>query len=270
MLAIQDSKKEYDLKLAVWHHSIQGMPEQTDYMDVDRVLELANHGFRLGFHGHQHKTQVLPQTVKHPTEATLVVVSAGSLCVGAKEIPYGERRQYNIIEIDSNFQKVRVHVRQMTQGRAFGPRLVEDFGGNSYIDIALSPEITAVGTARNAQVLRIRRTVLEAEQALASGEPDEAIQLLEPIRSELEEHGRRLFLQALERAENWEGLCENFGSPKSVDELVAIVNAYCHLRNFEAAESALDRNCASLGLQEPTTNDLRQRISAERGLVHDH
>ena len=84
---MKDSGKVFDLHMAVWHHSIEGPPYRTDYMDVDIVRGMIGRGFRLGLHGHQHKTQVSPHEVCLPDREKMVVVSAGSLCAGTGDLP---------------------------------------------------------------------------------------------------------------------------------------------------------------------------------------
>lgn len=263
-LKITEANKEFDLKIAVWHHSIHGAPEQIDYMDVDRVFEMVNHGFRLGLHGHQHKTSVFPQHIKSPSDATMFVVSAGSLCVGARELPYGERRQYNIIEIAEDFRSVTVHVRQMGDGHAFGPRLVEDFGGNSYIKFELDPELTLVGTQRDPITERNRTMVMEAERALGARNFEDAISFLTPLDAEPTGHARRLLLQAFENSARFSEIIDRFVPPQSADELVAVVNASIKGRQFDTASTILHEYGGTVGMAQPQLEELRQLIAAEQ------
>ena len=61
-------------------------------------------GFRLGLYGHQHKAQVAPHQVWLPDQERMAVVSAGSLCAGASDLPTGTFRQYNVLEIAEDFR----------------------------------------------------------------------------------------------------------------------------------------------------------------------
>ena len=47
------------LRIAVWHHNVEGLPAHSDYMDPDLLQNLIDRGFSLGFHGHQHRSQFL-------------------------------------------------------------------------------------------------------------------------------------------------------------------------------------------------------------------
>jgi hypothetical protein len=46
-MALRDAGRSYDLRMAVWHHSIQGPPIRADYMDASQVQEMIGHGFQL-------------------------------------------------------------------------------------------------------------------------------------------------------------------------------------------------------------------------------
>jgi hypothetical protein len=54
-LRLDDTGSLFDLRMAVWHHSIDGPPHRTDYMDVEIVRGMIGRGFRLGLYGHQHR-----------------------------------------------------------------------------------------------------------------------------------------------------------------------------------------------------------------------
>src|SRR5262249_34600404 len=98
-LALNDSGHVFDLRMAVWHHSIEGAPYRTDYMDANIVRSMIGGGFRLGLHGHQHKAQAGAQQVWLSNQERMAVASAGSLCAGTRELPTGTYRQYNLLEI---------------------------------------------------------------------------------------------------------------------------------------------------------------------------
>ena len=101
---------EGSLRLAVWHHNIEGSPLQVDYMDPDTVQNFIDGGFSLGFHGHQHKPQYLNTRFRYGSDGRITVISAGTLCGGAA---YGFRRAYNIVELDTETMSGYLHVREM-------------------------------------------------------------------------------------------------------------------------------------------------------------
>lgn len=110
---------DYELQVAVWHHSIQGPPLHSDYMDASQVQEMIGHGFQLGLHGHHHLASTSTQYVHLDESRSMAVVGAGSLCAGANQLPRGENRQYNLIVIEDDFVSARIHAREMGEGDQF-------------------------------------------------------------------------------------------------------------------------------------------------------
>ena len=101
---------EKRLRVAVWHHNVEGSPAHSDYIDPDLIQNLIDRGFSLGFHGHQHRPQYIDTRFRHGPDRTITVISAGTLCGGAS---FGHRRAYNVVELDTGNMKGRLHVREM-------------------------------------------------------------------------------------------------------------------------------------------------------------
>jgi Calcineurin-like phosphoesterase len=116
---LRDIPHSYDLRLAVWHHSIHGPPMQDDYMEIGQIHEMVGLGFHLGMHGHQHVAEATTQYIHLNESQAMAVVSAGSLCAGSNELPRGVNRQYNLIVIEDDMRRARVHVREMAEGGQF-------------------------------------------------------------------------------------------------------------------------------------------------------
>lgn len=98
------------LRIAVWHHNTEGPPAHSDYVDPDIVQNLIDRGFSLGFHGHQHRPQYIDTRFRHGTDRKITVISAGTLCGNAS---FGYRRAYNVVELDTDTTRGRLHVREM-------------------------------------------------------------------------------------------------------------------------------------------------------------
>ena len=101
------------LLLATWHHNTQGGPLQNDYMDPDILQSMIDCGFSIGFHGHQHRPHYIEEKYQFGTEKRMVLISAGTLCAGSSEIPSGERRAYNILELAPLQLTAKLHQRRM-------------------------------------------------------------------------------------------------------------------------------------------------------------
>ena len=98
---------------AVWHHNTAGPPKHSDYLDSDVLQVLIDSGFSLGFHGHQHKAQFIDERFRFGSDWKITIISAGTICGGAGALPSGQRRSYNVVEIDTESHSGVLHVRAM-------------------------------------------------------------------------------------------------------------------------------------------------------------
>lgn len=259
-LDLKDLGKVHDLRIAVWHHGIEGSPYRNDYMDVDVVRGMIGRGFRLGLHGHQHKAQAIAREIRLPDQERMAVVGAGSLCAGAYDLPVGTHRQYNVLEIAEDFCSVRVHVRAMMVANLFSRLPLIEFGGKSYFDLDWKPPQNAVGGKIN--VLKIRKDALinEAEAEIKAGNATQAITILKSL-DELSpgSYERQLYLNALVAVQDWEEIVAVVEPPTTIEELVRRFDAHCRLQDFVNATNVLDRFSQSLGLSESLETELRKR-----------
>jgi hypothetical protein len=262
-LELNDSGEIFDLRMAVWHHSIEGPPYRTDYMDVEIVRGMIGRGFRLGLYGHQHKTQVAPHQVWMPDQERMAVISAGSLCAGASDLPTGTFRQYNVLEIAEDFKSVRVHVRSMSVANLFSRGQLPDFGGASFADLDWKPPQNVVGGVIDTDAARWRVAIEEAELASKSGKPEHAIEILGHLDRPPGSYERQLFLSAATEAKQWAAVIEATDPPSTIDELIQRVEACNRLGNYPAATASLDKYSQQLHLDHAQETELRQRISAQ-------
>jgi len=265
-LDLTERGRALDLHVAVWHHSVEGPPYRTDYMDVELVRAMAGRGFRLGLHGHQHKAQATPHKVFLPDQETMAVVSAGSLCAGANDLPTGVNRQYNVIEIAENFHSARIHVREMTVGNLFSRASLADFGGRSFAVIEWEPPKDLVGRPIDIEAERMRETIEQAEGFFKGGDPAASVSLLAPKRAVLSSYGRQLLIDSATNAHNWDVVVEVTATPRSIEELLRRVDAQLRLKRFADAHEALDQFSERLNLDSALEHELRARVAAEEAL----
>jgi hypothetical protein len=262
-LELNDSGKVFDLRMAVWHHSIEGPPYRTDYMDVDIVRGMIGRGFRLGLYGHQHKAQVTPHQVWLPDRERMAVISAGSLCAGAPELPTGVHRQYNILEIADDFRSVRVHVRAMAVANLFSRGQLMDFGGVSFVDLDWEPPRNLVGTAIDTKAARARVAIEEAEAAAKAGNSPRAIELLRPLDLPAGSYERQLFLTAATEVQDWSAIVAVTDPPTTIEELIQRVEAFNRLGDSGSAINALDHFSRQLQLPGSMEVELRRRVNVQ-------
>ena len=265
-LDLNDSGKTYDLLMAVWHHSIEGPPYCTDYMDVNVVRSMIGRGFRLGLHGHQHKTQAVPQEIRLPDSERMAVIGAGSLCASANDLPVGAHRQYNIVEIAEDFCNVRIHVRAMIVANLFSRGQLMEFGGASYVDLNWERPRNAVGLMTNTQAIRNRALINEAEEAIKTGETERAASILNLLELPAGSYERQLYLSAATENQNWSGIVDVTNPPATIEELVQRFEAFSQLGDFSSAVDSLDRYSHQLRLPGSFESELRARASAQEAM----
>ena len=117
-LRLRDLQKKGRLILATWHHNTKGLPYDSNYMDNSLLKNFIDSGISIGFHGHQHKTELIHEHSDVIEQKKIIIFSAGTLCGGQNELPVGNNRQYNIIEIENNESnpniQIMLHVREKT------------------------------------------------------------------------------------------------------------------------------------------------------------
>ena len=265
-LDLNDSGKTFDLRMAVWHHSIEGSPYRTDYMDVDVVRGMIGRGFRLGLHGHQHKAQATPQEIRLPDRERMAVISAGSLCAGANELPVGTHRQYNILEIAEDFCSVRTHVRAMTVANLFSRGQFMDFGGASYVELNWERTRNALGFMTNTQAVRTRALIDEAEIAANTGNSAHAVAILSSVELSAGSYEREIYLSAANDAQDWQAIIKVTDPPATIGELVQRFDAFLRCGDPSRAIDALDHFSQQLHLPGPLDLELRLRASAQEAI----
>jgi len=250
----------FDLRIAVWHHNIEGGPYRTDYMDIDTVRGMIGRGFRLGLYGHQHKVQVVPHQIWLPDMERMAVVSAGSLCAGKNDLPTGITRQYNILELAEDLRSVKVHVREMSVSNLFSRGRFMELGGSSFVELNWEPGKNSVGAQDNITLLRNQSIIINGEQAVKSGNYSLAKSLLEKIDLSPNSYERGLYLDALMKMKDWKAIIEITKTPSSIDELYKRVDAFIETDNFSAASKSIEAFSEMLNLPESDKVSLKQRI----------
>ena len=228
---LQDSRAP--VAIAVWHHGVVGGPHAHDYMDVRIVHRLIDFGFSVGLHGHHHYAGAAPFELRLPNLTSMAVVGAGSLAVGDRELPMGERRQFNIVEIDPGSETVTTHVRAMSSAGVFTGSHRDDFGGNTSVTLPLrhSPARPKGPT--------VMQRLDDAMTAESLGLHEEALNLLPSISSDHQHPIRQIEIKALEGLERQEDLLRLLNPPQNQDEAVKIISVLLDCGRLDDAEARL-------------------------------
>ncbi len=259
-LRLNDERRYYNLRIALWHHGLHSQPSyRSDYLPISSVYELIGHGFRLGLHGHQHFAEIGSHYVRVPGEPEMAVVSAGSLCAGARELPRGVNRQYNVVVVSDDYDKIDVHVREMTRGNHFMPSSGASGFANGLVQLQLSSPGANGKPMIDIDYTRRNELIMKAESHLRVGRPAEAFGILSGIDCENEPYARRLLIQAAEQSEQWEDLVAVLSDPQNSEEVVQLVEALTRLRRIEDAIAYL-RESDRPPLADHVRRDLQRRL----------
>ena len=216
---LRDPSLQDRLRIAVWHHNAEGLPEHSDYMDPDFLQNLIDRGFSLGFHGHQHRPQFLDTRFRHGIDRKITVISAGTLGNGAS---FRHRRAYNVIELDTDNRSGRLHVREMQNDNLSLPiwgQCALPPNTSAYHDFQFDPPPEPVlhfnvNTA----------ALIEAERFYDSGNYRKAADLLIPVTAS-DALARPLLLDCLVKLKDMPALISNFDPPASEAEAIHIMDA---------------------------------------------
>lgn len=218
-LHLRDRSFDGRLRLATWHHNTEGSPSMNDYMDADIVQNLIDREFSLGFHGHQHKPEFLDTRFRHGPDRRITVISAGTLCGGAA---FGFRRAYNVVEIDVESRKGRLHLREMQNDNLqlpiWGPRPLPTTAA-TFHEFTFDPP-PATLAAKNSET----SILIDAQKLFDSHQFKEAADLLIPHinRTPL---ARRLVLECFGHLDDMEAVITHFDPPGSEIEAMMLMDA---------------------------------------------
>lgn len=109
------------LNIGVWHHHYYGNPYETNYLSRYLFTDMLEYNIKIGLFGHQHLSKVAEEYTDLSYEdeelhlqKRILLISSGTLFGGGKQLPYGQKRQYNIIEIDmdNGYADVSINIRE--------------------------------------------------------------------------------------------------------------------------------------------------------------
>ena len=207
------------LRLAVWHHHVEGPPLKVDYMDPDIVQNFIYRDFSLGLHGHQHKPEYLDYRFRHGSDRKITLISAGTLCGGAA---YGFKRSYNLIQLDVENHSGKLHVREMQNDNLQMPIWGKHSSPSNLtgtLDITFDPPPNPQrGHSQNTSI------VLEAQLLHEQGKFGPAAEALLSLQG-FDDLGRRILLDCLLQLRDDARIISMFDPPQGSAEEIAVMDA---------------------------------------------
>ncbi len=253
-LQLRDLSYQGRMRIAVWHHNIEGPPTKMDYVDPEIVQNLIDSGYSLGLHGHQHRPQYLDTRFRHGPDRR-IIISAGTIC-GSAAYRFG--RAYNLVELDPESRTGRLHVREMQNDNLnlpiWGPRSLSSHSAE-YLAFDFEPPLESFESAdRNTAVLSRARRLYD------SNKYEEASLLLRPL-SRIEKLARPLLLDCLHRIDDMQGIIEFFDPPESASEAIALMDALWTENRRERLTQVLGMPLIHKSI-DPSVVEMRNKYSA--------
>ena len=242
--------------IAVWHHSIVGGSRAHDYIDQRVIHRLIDFGFSVGLHGHQHYPGAAPFELRLPNLTSMAVVAGGSLAVGDSELPMGERRQFNVVVIDSESQLITVHVRAMSHAGVFTGSHRDDFGGNTFVKLSLP------SSPSRPRRTTVTQTLDDAMTAVAVGQNEKALELVADIDVSHSREKRLVEIKALDALGRQEELIGRLDPPQNVDEIVKFISLLLDAGRYDEASGRLEGMSGLI--DHATLKELTAVIAARR------
>ena len=255
-------KREGRLLLATWHHNTSGSPNDNDYMDNAFLYNLIDNGISLGFHGHQHKSQIIKQYNNVLEEEKLIVFSSGTLCGGVNEIPHGYKHQYNIVEISPNIENdellnVTLHSREKTLKSPISNPIwaagridsITDSSHSFFIKRPIEP--------------KSNMALMEIEELVRKKDYERAILKLNKLDFK-NPFVRKFLLECLSQTGQHDKIISKYNPPQNIAEGVTILNLAI-AQNDKNLMQSLCKEAIFNNSPDPTIQHLLQKIN---GLVN--
>jgi len=247
------------VRLAVWHHSTKGAPRQDDYMDTDFLQQLVNHGFSLGFHGHQHKPELIDEKYAFGGDRKVNALSASTLAGDERALAPGATRGYNRVMLDTDEWSVELHVRQMANLDFLNPIWCK----GSLPNQESCQEFPLQQPRPVNQAAIASQDLPEAEQLLRSKRHEEAAAILEPLAPH-NDMAKRLLLKAFEDGYDREGIARCFPEPISSEEIIAVLDALWELERHDHLKVVLSQLAVSEH-EDPAVKAFRTKLLGRLG-----
>ncbi|MCF6217061.1 MAG: metallophosphoesterase [Emcibacter sp.] len=230
---LRELRKQGRLLLASWHHNTKGGPYDQDYMDGSFIKNLISYNVKIGFHGHQHRQEILREENNIIDGEMMLILIAGSICAGPSELPPGYNQQYNILElnrINNSEIKLTLYSRVKTPESSFDNPIWDKGTFNATatkFSTTLSHEKPTIPNLAKAEILLGNRKYEDAVDIL------ELHDLNDPIV-------RRFLLECYEKLENYSKIFNKFSDPQNITECISLINAGIEIRDKTKTKQILN------------------------------
>ncbi len=254
-LKLRNSRKEGHLILATWHHNTKGAPYDQDYMDDTFIKNLISDSVKIGFHGHQHRQEILREESNIIDGKTMLILSAGSLCAGPDELPTGCNQQYNLLELSrvNNEQiQLKLFSRVKTLESSFdNPIWCKGTFNSTKTEFItkLAHSLPPIPDIGKAEILLGSKNYQDAQEILKQHD------LADPVV-------RILLLECYEQLENYSAILKDFANPQNNAECVSLINANIEDTNADEVKKVLSLEIIA-NSTDPSVRHLREQLKGK-------
>ena len=242
------NKEKYEgwLKIAVWHHGIQAFPMRNDFMDVSEIQFLIDKGFQIGLHGHQHKSDIYEIKFSADILYNMIVLGCGTLSDYHK-IPFGESRQYGVIEINDSLSSLRYHARKALE---YDPNILIWMKGNirgyydrSFIDIPIKrfihPLQYTINELETEHALNLLDSLVEIDKLIIAQEYIKALKILVNL-DQMNLFVRKYTVECYFQLKMDNDIINYIKNPNNLSEFTYLVEALWRMKKFPDLERLLN------------------------------
>jgi 3',5'-cyclic AMP phosphodiesterase CpdA len=259
-LELRSLQNKGRLVLSTWHHNTKGLPYDSSYMDNSKLKNFIESGISIGLHGHQHKTELIQEFNDVLEQKKIIIFSAGTLCGGPNELPVGNNRQYNLIEIvnkkENTSLEVTLHVREKTDSSPLDNPIWTagriDSNNISHYTMKIEKPIAS----------DITGTFIEIEKFMYNKNYEDAKAVL--LTLDLNDAFVRKFLvECILQTEDFDLAIKVFSEPQTDEESIVVLNAAIQKGNKMQMEAIAEK----VNSNNPTAKAVTDFISIIEALT---
>jgi predicted phosphodiesterase len=226
---IRNLNKMGRLLIGVWHHNIDGLPNENNYLDKRMLKILIEKQIQVGLFGHIHQCDMINEYKDFFEDKKIVLISAGTLYGNRDSLTEGTKRQYNILEIcrDKNDIDLTLYSREdKSRGLysipSWGEGRIGDGSSSKWTIHLISPQKATLDS-------RIDYVMQETEKR-----NDFKWGIDNLLKLDFENITvRKILLDYMERINDYESIYYYFNNSTNNIEAISAMNAAEQLNDFE-------------------------------------
>lgn len=256
---LKRSKYNSRVKIAVWHHGLYGAPYQSDYLDPLSMQNLIVNRFSIGLHGHQHAPDFIAELGRFGPESNMLIIGTGTLCGPQETLPAGQMRNYNIVSLDIDNERVSLYPREMKQSSfenpVWGKKYLPYTNTYPIVEKIYTPQFPVI---RGASITDSFKAIADAEHLIGLKKYHKAVEILEKLNPS-DDLVRRLLVECYLESGSHDRLVEILRQPSSVSEAIYALGAADELDDKQLIKELLNNETIAEST-DPALSELSKKL----------